>query len=79
MYRRSFPDEATYAHFLARRQVDFVVVDPRYRKFKTNEQQLLDDMAWGGSPMRRRASSVQPVDTTAAYRLYRVTQELLRS
>ena len=26
-----------------------VVVDPRYSKFQTNEQQLLDDMAWGGS------------------------------
>ena len=54
MYRRSFPDEATYARFLTRRQIDYVVVDPRYRKFKTNEQQLLDDMAWGGSRVRER-------------------------
>jgi hypothetical protein len=73
MYRRSFPDETTYAHFLTRRLVDFVVVDPGYQKFKTNEQQLLNDMAWGGSPCVGGVS-VQPVDTTAAYQIYRVTR-----
>ena len=36
------------------RQIDYVVVDPRYRRFKTNEQQLLDDTGRGGSAVRRR-------------------------
>lgn len=44
LYRRSFRDEAAYARFLTDRQVDFVVLDPRYQKFKTNEEELLDDM-----------------------------------
>jgi hypothetical protein len=73
MYRRSFPNEATYARFLTRRQIDYVVVDPRYSKFKTNEQQLLDDMAWGGSRCVNGVA-VQPLDTNAAYQVYRVTR-----
>ena len=73
MYRRSFRDEAAYARFLTRRQVDYVVVEPRYEKFKTNERQLLDDMAWGGSPCVGGVS-VKPVDTTTAYQLYRVNR-----
>jgi hypothetical protein len=74
MYRRSFPDEENYARFLTRRQIDFVVVEPRYGKFKTNEQQLLDDMAWGGSACVHGVS-VRPVDTTDSYRLYSVTRD----
>ncbi|HEX2383910.1 MAG TPA: hypothetical protein VHI95_14800 [Acidimicrobiales bacterium] len=74
MYRRSFADEATYARFLTRRQIDYVVVDPRYEKFKTNEQELLDDMAWGGSSCVDGVS-VRPVETTTAYQLYRVSRD----
>jgi hypothetical protein len=73
MYRRSFRDEATYVRFLTRRRIDYVVVDPHYRKFKTNEQQLLDDLAWGGSACVD-GISVRPVDTTAAYQLYHVSR-----
>jgi hypothetical protein len=74
MYRRSFADEATYARFLTRRQIDYVVVDPRYAKFKTNEQELLDDMAWGGSRCVD-GISVQPVETTTAYQVYGVSRD----
>ncbi|MEY2421237.1 MAG: hypothetical protein QOI95_1304 [Acidimicrobiaceae bacterium] len=45
IYRRSFRDEATYASFLASRKVEYVLVDSRYEKFHTNEQQLLDAMS----------------------------------
>ncbi len=77
MYRRSFRDEAAYARFLTRRRVDYVVVDPRYRKFRTNEQELLDDLAWGGSSCVNGVA-VQPVDTNAAYQVYRVTRSCSR-
>ena len=45
LYRRSFRDQTTYAKFLTKRKVEYVLVDHRYRKFHTNEQQLLDAMA----------------------------------
>jgi hypothetical protein len=45
LYRRSFRDQGTYARFLTKRKVEYVLVDHRYRKFHTNEQQLLDAMA----------------------------------
>jgi hypothetical protein len=44
LYRRSFRDEATYVKFLNDRKVDFVVVDSRYGRFRTNEEQLLDTL-----------------------------------
>jgi hypothetical protein len=49
LYRRSFRDQAAYAQFLNERQVDYVVLDPRYLKFKTNEEQLLDGMVAASS------------------------------
>jgi hypothetical protein len=73
MYRRSFRDEDAYVRFLNRRQIDYVVVDPRYQRFKTNEQRLLDDLAWGGSACVD-GISVRPVDTNSAYQLYHVTR-----
>ena len=45
LYRKSFRDQTTYATFLTKRKVEHVLVDHRYRKFHTNEQQLLDAMA----------------------------------
>jgi hypothetical protein len=45
LYRRSFRDEPTYAKFLTKRKVEYVLVDYRYSKFRTNEQELLDEMA----------------------------------
>jgi hypothetical protein len=45
LYRRSFRDQAAYARFLTRRKVEYVLVDYRYRKFHTNEPQLLEAMA----------------------------------
>lgn len=45
LYRRSFRDQAAYADFLTKRKVEYVLVDHRYRKFRTNEQALLDSMA----------------------------------
>jgi hypothetical protein len=73
MYRRSFPSEAAYARFLTKRQVDFVVIDPHYKNFKTNEQHLLDTMAGSNSPCVDGVS-VRPIDQTPGYRLYSVTR-----
>jgi hypothetical protein len=44
LYRRSFRDKAAYAKFLTDREVDYVLVDRRYGRFRTNEQQLLDTL-----------------------------------
>jgi hypothetical protein len=67
--RRSFKDEVAYAGFLDKRQVDYVVIDPRYHRFRTNEQQLLDHMAKPGSPCVDGVS-VRALDQTPGYRLY---------
>jgi hypothetical protein len=45
LYRRSFRDQAAYARFLTKRKVEYVLVDHRYGKFHTNEQELLDAIA----------------------------------
>jgi hypothetical protein len=73
--RRSFRDEATYARFLTERKIQYVVVDYRYHRFKTNEQALLDAMAAtpgtagcvGGLRVERTNQSV----TLTAYRIIR--------
>jgi hypothetical protein len=78
--RRSFRDEATYARFLTARQVDYVVVDHRYRKFRTNEEQLLtamstppsDTVCVGGLRVAR-------VDETSTFAVYRVTRDCFAS
>jgi hypothetical protein len=73
MNRRSFRDERTYAQFLTKRQVDYVVVDPRYRRFKTNEQQLLDTLAASG-PQCVDGVAVREVEQTTGFRLYAVSR-----
>jgi hypothetical protein len=75
IYRRSFRDESVYAKFLTDRKVEYVLVDYRYRKFHTNEQQLLDSMVAapgaatcvGGLRVERTHQS----STLTAYRVIR--------
>jgi hypothetical protein len=74
MYRRSFADQTTYARFLTRRQIDYVVVDPRYRRFKTNEQQLLDQLSRPGAACVDGVR-VRSLDETPTYELYAVSRD----
>lgn len=71
LYRHSFLDEAHYARFLIRRHVDFVVVDPRYHRFHTNEQQLLASMSTR-SPSCVDGVAVHLADQTPSYQLYKI-------
>jgi hypothetical protein len=78
MSRRSFPNEADYAKFLTKRQVDYVVIDPKYKKFKTNEQAMLDDIASAKSPCVDGVE-VRSVDETPGYELYAITRNCTSS
>ena len=75
MHRRSFRDVPTYVTFLLRRQVDFVVVDDRYYKFHTNEEQLLGQLASmsasGGCP---DGVQVEKVDQQPKFEVFRVSR-----
>jgi hypothetical protein len=72
LHRHSFLDAPTYARFLTDRQVDFVVVDGRYHRFKTNEQQLLDQMAASGACTNGVA--VRNLERAPALSVYSVTR-----
>ena len=74
LYRRSFRDESAYAKFLNDRKVEYVVVDYRYQKFHTNEQQLLDAMAAPGTGCVG-GLSVQRTDHTTTLTAYRITRD----
>ena len=75
MHRRSFRDHETYVAFLLRRQVDFVVVDSRYHKFHTNEQELLGELstmsAGNGCP---DGVHVEQVDEQKDFVVFRVSR-----
>ena len=75
MHRRSFRDQTAYVAFLMRRQVDYVVVDRRYRKFHTNEEQLLTNLvsesAGSGCP---RGVRVAMVDQQPSFSVFRVSR-----
>jgi hypothetical protein len=75
LYRRSFRDQATYAKFLTKRKVEYVLVDYRYRKFHTNEQQLLDAMAAtpgdAGCIGGLRVQRIGQTPTLTSYRIIR--------
>jgi hypothetical protein len=45
MHRSSFKDEHEYAAFLTRRRVDFVIAQHRYKRFRTNELDLLRELS----------------------------------
>ncbi len=70
---RSFPDVGTYTRFLTRRQVDYVLVQANYHRFRTNEQALLNTLAAEGRCVGGVAVSV--VERTPAYTAYRVQRE----
>jgi len=72
LHRRSFPNLARYTAFLHSRQVDYVIVDDRYRHFRTNEQSLLDDLAATGSCVDGIA--VHHVEHTPTYDFYAVSR-----
>ncbi len=74
MNRRSFPSEAAYTRFLTKRQVDYVVIDPKYKNFRTNEQALLDDIA-SSSTGCLDGVGVRSLDQEPTYRLYAITRD----
>jgi hypothetical protein len=61
--RRSWPDTASYARFLAHRHVDYVVAFDEYQRYGTDELALL-----------RRMTCVSPVLTAPNYTVYRFQQ-----
>src|SRR4051794_35511086 len=75
MFRRSFRNQATYAKFLLNRQVDYVVIDNRYKRFRTNEGQLLASMsAAAGDAGCIAGVRVEQTDATPALHIYRITR-----
>jgi len=72
LYRRSFSDQATYGEFLTKRHVDYVVVQSRYSKFKTNEQELLETMAGAGGCIG--GVSVRPIESNGNYQVFGISR-----
>jgi hypothetical protein len=76
LHRRSFRDEKAYAKFLNGRLVDYVVVDHRYRKFRTNEEQLLNQMSTlGGRAACVGGLRVEQVDQAPTFDFYRISRD----
>jgi hypothetical protein len=74
--RRSFRDEATYVRFLNARKVDYVVVDHRYRKFRTNEEQLLIRMSTPPSDTACVGGlRIEQADQTPTFAFYRISRD----
>jgi hypothetical protein len=75
LYRRSFKDATAYASFLTKRKVEFVLVDHRYERFHTNEQQLLDAMSAAPTEARciggLRVQREHQSSTLTSYRIIR--------
>ena len=75
MHRHSFRDQATYVTFLVRRQVDYVVLDHRYRKFHTNEEQLLTNLVAQSSGSGCASGvHVEKVDQQPAFSVFQVSR-----
>jgi hypothetical protein len=75
LHRRSFRNAAAYARFLDERKVEYVVIDRRYRKFHTNEEQLLVSMSTSvgdaGCVGGLRVKQVDQEPTFAVYQINR--------
>jgi len=75
MHRKSFRDRDDYVAFLDRRQVDYVVVDRRYHKFHTNEEELLAELASmsdaHGCPDGVHVEKIDQQPTFSAFRISR--------
>jgi len=72
LHWRSFRDQDDYARFLTQRKVDVVLVQSKYRRFKTNEQQLLDDMSAGARCVG--GVIVTTTERTPQFSVYAVTR-----
>jgi hypothetical protein len=72
LYRRSFSSDVDYAEFLTKRHVDYVVVQDRYHKFKTNELALLTSMSDAGGCIG--GVTVRPVESNGDYQVFGVTR-----
>jgi hypothetical protein len=72
LHRHSFRDLRSYELFLTDRQVDFVVVDNRYHRFKSNEQSLLDELSAAG--VCQNGVAVRNVERSATLTVYSVTR-----
>ena len=75
MHRKSFRNRSEYVAFLNRRQVDYVVVDHRYRQFHTNEEELLGELSSmstaHGCPDGVHVEKIDQQPTFAAFRISR--------
>jgi hypothetical protein len=75
MHRKSFKDHADYVSFLNRRDVDYVVVDHRYHKFHTNEEELLAELSSmssaNGCP---DGVHIEKIDQEPTFEVFRVSR-----
>ena len=75
MHRRSFRNRDEYVRFLQKRQVDFVVVDTRYYKFHTNEEELLNELtSMSGANGCPEGVRVQKVDQQPKFSVFRISR-----
>jgi hypothetical protein len=75
LYRGNFKDDEAYARFLTDRKVDYVVVDRRYQRFRTNEPRILGEMAaLTGDVACVNGVLVRERDETVSLVVYRVTR-----
>ena len=72
MHRRSFQSFAVYAKFLDDRKVDFVAIDSRYNRFRTNEEALLTTAATRGGC--QDGVSVRLAQSDPSYELFAITR-----
>ena len=74
MFRRSFSGTPSYATFLTQREVDYVVVDKRYKRFRTNEEALLRSMAASGGRECVDGVSVREVEEQPNFAVFHVSR-----
>jgi hypothetical protein len=77
MHRGKFKDEHEYAAFLTRRRVDFVFAQHRYKRFKSNELDLLSELS---APQVGCFDGIQvhTVEAAPTYDLYAVERGCTR-
>jgi hypothetical protein len=72
LYWRSFRDMAAYSKFLHERSVDFVAIYHEYASRRTNEKDLLEQLAANSQLACQNDLHVTVAEETGAYDLYKV-------
>jgi hypothetical protein len=75
LFRRNFSGLESYARFLTQRDVDYVVVDRRYKRFRTNEESLLRSMAASGGTDCVDGVKVREIEQETNFSVFQVNRE----